>query len=156
MEERSLMQVDRCISPAMRPLRNGGVRKFLEIGSGQASCMQRSHAAGHANNEHRPTTQLYEYIDRDGRLKDSDEQRKMSEIWLPMPHRSYRSIWLRDIGTSQSCRSMKFLFVGLTGVVGFLTSILSSIFSQGIPSFNNGGACTASQINPPLLGTAGR
>jgi hypothetical protein len=57
MEECSLMQVDRCFSPAMRPLRNGGVVKFLEIGSGQACCMQKSHVPVHANNDHRQTTQ---------------------------------------------------------------------------------------------------
>jgi hypothetical protein len=42
----------------MRPLRNGGVAKFLEIGSGQASRMQKIHAPVHANNDYRRTTQL--------------------------------------------------------------------------------------------------
>jgi hypothetical protein len=137
----------------MRPLRNGGVAEFLEIGSGQASCMQKSHAPVHTNNDYRQTTRLI----RVHRLRWKFEGlRRTEEDVRKMSHRSYHSIGLGEVGTSQSCRSVEFLFVGLTGVVGFLTSILAGIFSQGIPSFNNGGACTASQIDPPLLGTAGR
>jgi hypothetical protein len=76
------MQVDRCTSPAMRPLRNGGVRKFLEIGSGQASCMQRSHAQVHVNNHHRQTTQLIR-VHRlqwkiEGLLRTEGDVRKMA------------------------------------------------------------------------------
>jgi hypothetical protein len=66
----------------MRPLRNGGAGEFLEIGSGQASCMQKSHVPVRANNDYRQTTQVIR-VHRlgwkiEGLWRTEEDVRKMS------------------------------------------------------------------------------